>query len=271
MTDSGRRTGYAACSLPSFRWREREDGNTMAKFCGKCGAKLDEVTGLCPNCDVNKSIKKSAGQDRLSEPLRKVTTDNEIFEDSLTKKHSPKATRQRTQATEQASGPARHELRRFTVKAVSVLVLILLLLIGGICGLSYCGVIQNPTITSFMEKLGLNHESDIVSLCEKFCKDYDVLSENDDGTYTVEVVAPDVAGIFIQEMQNNPGKALDAESINTWMGEHTDLQKRYELTVASKESDDIQQAFFQQISYDLMVSAIMETYIVEPQLQEAAE
>lgn len=26
----------------------------MAKFCGKCGAKLDEATGLCPNCDADK-------------------------------------------------------------------------------------------------------------------------------------------------------------------------------------------------------------------------
>lgn len=25
----------------------------MKKFCGKCGTKLDEKTGLCPNCDVN--------------------------------------------------------------------------------------------------------------------------------------------------------------------------------------------------------------------------
>ena len=23
----------------------------MAKFCGKCGSKLDETTGLCPNCN----------------------------------------------------------------------------------------------------------------------------------------------------------------------------------------------------------------------------
>lgn len=25
----------------------------MAKFCGKCGSKLDETTGLCPNCQAN--------------------------------------------------------------------------------------------------------------------------------------------------------------------------------------------------------------------------
>ncbi len=26
----------------------------MAKFCGKCGTKLDEKTGLCPKCDGEK-------------------------------------------------------------------------------------------------------------------------------------------------------------------------------------------------------------------------
>ena len=26
----------------------------MAKFCGKCGSKLDQTTGLCPECDADK-------------------------------------------------------------------------------------------------------------------------------------------------------------------------------------------------------------------------
>lgn len=38
----------------------------MAKFCGKCGARLDEKTGLCPNCDVeqikNNTILPQKGQ-----------------------------------------------------------------------------------------------------------------------------------------------------------------------------------------------------------------
>lgn len=29
----------------------------MGKYCGKCGSKLDEATGLCPNCD-SAEIKK---------------------------------------------------------------------------------------------------------------------------------------------------------------------------------------------------------------------
>lgn len=31
----------------------------MAKFCGKCGAKLDETTGLCPNCNAEDAEKIS--------------------------------------------------------------------------------------------------------------------------------------------------------------------------------------------------------------------
>ena len=35
----------------------------MAKFCGKCGAKLDENTGKCPNCEAEKSEK--VGQKKI--------------------------------------------------------------------------------------------------------------------------------------------------------------------------------------------------------------
>ncbi len=30
----------------------------MAKFCGKCGSKLDQTTGLCPKCDADKIQKR---------------------------------------------------------------------------------------------------------------------------------------------------------------------------------------------------------------------
>ena len=239
----------------------------MAKFCGKCGAKLDEATGLCPNCDADKKIKEVSAQDQPSEPLRPVQDDNKVPEDSLNIKGSKNATKKR----KKAKRTARQKLRSFFIKAVAFLLLLLLLLIGGIGGLSYYGVIQAPTITTFMEKLGLNHESDIVNLCKKFCKDYDMLSDNNDGTYIVEIVAPDFASILMQEMQNNHEETLDAETLNTWINQHPDLKKVYEVTAKSENLDDIQQAFFQQISYDLMVSAIMETYIVESQVQEAAE
>lgn len=41
----------------------------MAKFCGKCGTRLDEKTGVCPNCDVGIVHKTSQ---KLSPPAHKV-------------------------------------------------------------------------------------------------------------------------------------------------------------------------------------------------------
>lgn len=36
----------------------------MAKFCGRCGAKLDQETGLCPNCDLCKQKKREKSDKR---------------------------------------------------------------------------------------------------------------------------------------------------------------------------------------------------------------
>ena len=39
----------------AFSFKEEGEKKFMAKFCGKCGEKLDETTGLCPKCDMEKS------------------------------------------------------------------------------------------------------------------------------------------------------------------------------------------------------------------------
>lgn len=36
----------------------------MSKFCGKCGSKLDEITGLCPQCDKETIIQKEINKNR---------------------------------------------------------------------------------------------------------------------------------------------------------------------------------------------------------------
>ena len=34
----------------------------MAKFCGKCGTKLDEKTGLCPKCEKENIAQENVKQ-----------------------------------------------------------------------------------------------------------------------------------------------------------------------------------------------------------------
>lgn len=36
----------------------------MSKFCGKCGSKLDEITGFCPQCDKETIIQKEINKNR---------------------------------------------------------------------------------------------------------------------------------------------------------------------------------------------------------------
>lgn len=36
----------------------------MSKFCGKCGSKLDEITGFCPQCDKETIIQEEINKDR---------------------------------------------------------------------------------------------------------------------------------------------------------------------------------------------------------------
>lgn len=75
--------------LPSFRWQEHKERNTMAKFCGKCGARLDEATGLCPNCDADKMSKDSI-QSQPSEAPEQVQADKRASEKPLSGKDSKK-------------------------------------------------------------------------------------------------------------------------------------------------------------------------------------
>ena len=47
----------------------------MAKFCGKCGTRLDETTGLCPNCDADK-LKRESGLSGSEDMLRQMRTED---------------------------------------------------------------------------------------------------------------------------------------------------------------------------------------------------
>ena len=74
----------------------------MAKFCGKCGSKLDEATGLCPNCDSDK-LKKMRSiptetfeiskqeQQKISEAEKPLSKKKAEKEDHINKKIAKKA------------------------------------------------------------------------------------------------------------------------------------------------------------------------------------
>lgn len=64
MDGSIRRFAYSEISKYFNDYKER--GKPMARFCGKCGKRLDEDTQLCPNCDAEmvRSFKRNAASSR---------------------------------------------------------------------------------------------------------------------------------------------------------------------------------------------------------------
>lgn len=65
----------------------------MAKFCGKCGAKLDDTTGLCPNCDADKLNERIENLESVETPKPKQDVVPES-EKPLSKKEAKKSARQ---------------------------------------------------------------------------------------------------------------------------------------------------------------------------------
>lgn len=98
----------------------------MAKFCGKCGSKLDETTGLCPKCDVEQPEKASAGSAKK------------------TKKSKGK------------------KIRHFLLKVILCALLLGTLAAGVTGALVYFDVVDIPVVSAIFDKMDLstwkNHE-----------------------------------------------------------------------------------------------------------------
>ena len=58
----------------------------MAKFCGKCGTKLDEATGLCPNCGPAKAPQEEPKKEELKQEAPKKAKKEKKPRKPLTKK-----------------------------------------------------------------------------------------------------------------------------------------------------------------------------------------
>ena len=155
----------------------------MAKFCGKCGSKLDEATGFCPNCDaekIKKQEEQSSGQKKQVEETAK-STGNQAG--SLNKKDAKKKQKEEKKADkkdrtaekrqkreekikkkEKGEKPTdRQKVKRIVLKFV-LLVFIIFIVSGGILGvLNYYGVIRIPYVNEVLQRIGLDSESSVIN------------------------------------------------------------------------------------------------------------
>lgn len=129
----------------------------MAKFCGKCGAKLDVTTGLCPNCDVDK-LKKQSDKSEAVDVAKSIQEIAPTSEKPLSKKEAKKKRKADKKAAKKAKKKEKRTSMTFGQKVFIIILKFLLWLIilisfsiGIIGGLSYLDIIEIPVVTAYQE------------------------------------------------------------------------------------------------------------------------
>ena len=160
----------------------------MANYCGKCGSRLDEVTGLCPNCDAAK-IKQH--YDKTTEDKTSVRQEENI--DKRAKKKALKARKKAAKKEKRANWSTGKKVRRFFLKLISIFILLVVLTAGIVGALVYFGVVDIPFLSDFNKNslLELVNERNII-VEEKNI----VMTSEKEGTATIVVILPDYELLF---------------------------------------------------------------------------
>lgn len=153
----------------------------MAKFCGKCGAKLDETTGLCPNCDY-----KLKNVENLEEPSKKEEKSSSITKTKLSKKEIKKHKKAVKKAKRQNWSLGK-KIRRFIFKFLLTIFLLSVLVGGAVGALEYLDIIDIPIVSELLDIVGL--------------KSMDYNSSEDINYENYKVESPDADEYFQQNSQ----------------------------------------------------------------------
>lgn len=123
-------------------------------FCGKCGTKLDEDTGLCPNCDAEK-LKNTKSRKELSENEKEKGLTPESQLNRKERKKQKKTSKKEAKKAKRASWSFGKKLSRFIFKFLLTF-LLLVALAGSMAGaLVYCDIIDIPIVRELLNMVGL--------------------------------------------------------------------------------------------------------------------
>lgn len=103
------------------------------KFCGNCGSKLDEMTGLCPKCDKNDNKKELRKQKKIEKKNLKKQKKKEKW----------------------AAKTFGQKVGSIILKIVAVVLIFLLLVLGILGALVYKGVVEVPVINTLFDIFGI--------------------------------------------------------------------------------------------------------------------
>lgn len=139
----------------------------MAKFCIKCGSRLDETTGLCPNCDakeLNKRAKGGKNTESGYDSDSKTTPGKRELKKQ--KKEEKKAQKKALKKAKRANRSLGKRIRKFLLKFVLTIFLLSAITLGCVGTLVYFDILDIPIIENILIATGLKKTAleDSVSL-----------------------------------------------------------------------------------------------------------
>lgn len=184
----------------------------MAKFCGKCGSKLDEATGLCPNCNSDKLNKQTQKAESIekSKPMQNTAPESEKplskKEVKRKRKADKKAEKKAKKKEKRAQWSIGKKVRRFILKLILSVLLLTVLAVGVTGILVYFDVINIPFLSDFNQNNLLESVSKRNITVEE--KSIDMTSDTE-GTAIIVVTLPDYELLFEEAATSeNPDQYL---------------------------------------------------------------
>lgn len=101
-----------------------------------------------------------------------------------------------------------------------------------------------------------NNRYSIKNLCSEYSSEYSVIEEKSDGSYLVSVTAPDFSKISRLITDSNNDSNVDATELEKIIKQYPENIKEYEFLVEDCETETVEKAFFDKVSYELVASAI---------------
>ena len=95
-----------------------------------------------------------------------------------------------------------------------------------------------------------------------YASEYEITSENSDGTYEVQIKAPD-AGVIANEILSQSAGEITVGEFRDYLKHNGDDVKIYTFSVDDLSEDEIRKKFFDEIAYDLAIVAIQNSDYAE--------
>lgn len=121
----------------------------MAKYCGKCGSKLDEDTGLCPKCET--AILKDQTKTKAKKETQKQKKINKKeFKRAL--KNKKKIDKKEKKKAKRAAMTTGQKVRRFFLKMFAILLSVVVVATAITTALSYFNIVEVPVISETVDR-----------------------------------------------------------------------------------------------------------------------